>query len=121
MSTCRLLGVSRQVYYRAIKSKQKRQQTALEVVELVKTIRNQMPKIGTRKLYYLLQQPLKEVGVGRDRLFAILRANHMMIKPKRTYHITTDSHHRFKKHKNLITNIRSDCLVLNRLDNIQRY
>ncbi len=29
----------------------------------------------------------------------------MLIKPKRSYHITTDSHHRFRKHKNLITTI----------------
>ncbi len=26
----------------------------------------------------------------------------MLIKPQRQYHITTDSHHRFRKHKNLI-------------------
>ena len=65
----------------------------------------QMPKIGTRKLYYLLQDPLKELGVGRDKLFEILKANHMLIQPKRSYHITTNSHHRFRKHKNLIENL----------------
>lgn len=42
------------------------------------------------------------MGVGRDRLFAILKANHMLILPKRSYHITTNSHHRFRKHKDLI-------------------
>ena len=26
----------------------------------------------------------------------------MLIKPKRRYHVTTDSHHRFRKHKNQI-------------------
>jgi len=61
-----------------------------------------MPRIGTRKLYYLLQNSLEELGVGRDRLFRILKANHMLIKPKRSYHITTNSHHRFRKHKNRI-------------------
>jgi transposase InsO family protein len=50
----------------------------------------------------MLEPSLKDLGVGRDRLFAILRANHMLIKPKRTYHVTTNSYHRFKKHKNLI-------------------
>jgi len=64
-----------------------------------------MPRIGTRKLYYMLQARLMELGVGRDRLFAILKANHMLIKPKRTYHITTNSHHRFRKHKNLIESL----------------
>jgi transposase InsO family protein len=99
-----LLGLNRQVYYRAKKSKCRRQQIALETIGLVKEIRQQMPRIGTRKLYYLLQEPLNKLGVGRDRLFSILRANHMLIKQKKIYHITTDSHHRFRKHKNLIEN-----------------
>jgi transposase InsO family protein len=64
-----------------------------------------MPKIGTRKLYYLLEDKLKQIKVGRDMLFRILKANHMLIKPKRQYHITTNSHHRFRKHKNLIGEI----------------
>jgi len=64
-----------------------------------------MPRLGTRKLYYLLQDELKSLGIGRDRLFRILKANHMLIKPKRSYHITTNSHHRFRKHKNLIENL----------------
>lgn len=64
-----------------------------------------MPKVGTRKLYHILKNTLSELNVGRDRLFRILRANHMLIKPKRRYHITTDSHHRFRKHKNLVSTI----------------
>jgi len=61
-----------------------------------------MPKIGTRKLYYLLKDDLYQLNIGRDKLFRILRANHMLIIPKKSYHITTDSHHRFRKHKNLV-------------------
>jgi len=61
-----------------------------------------MPKIGTRKLYYLLEQDLKELNVARDKLFKILKANQLLIKPKKKYHITTNSHHRFRKHKNQI-------------------
>ena len=45
------------------------------------------------------------MGVGRDRLFAILKANHLLIKPRRAYHITTNSHHRFRKHKDLIAEL----------------
>jgi transposase InsO family protein len=66
----------------------------------------QMPRLGTRKLYYLLEGELRALGVGRDKLFSILKANHMLIKPKRTYHITTNSHHRFRKHKNLIEHLK---------------
>jgi len=54
-----------------------------------------MPRLGTRKLYYLLQEKLNHNGVGRDKLFAILKANHMLIKAKRSYCQTTDLHHRF--------------------------
>lgn len=71
----------------------------------MRRIRRQMPRIGTRKLYYLLSQPLKTLSVGRDRLFWILRANQMLITPARTYRITTNSHHRFRKHKNLIDGV----------------
>lgn len=103
--TCRLLGINRQVYYRSIKRRKKKQETATQVVAMIKQIRLKMPRIGTRKLYHLLYERLQELGVGRDRLFAIMKANHLQIVPKRQYHITTDSHHRFRKHKNLIEHL----------------
>lgn len=101
-STCELLGISRQVYYRSIVSKSKRQAVTGQVIDLVRSVRLEQPRIGTRKLYHILKESLRELGVGRDRLFLILKANHMLIQPKRSYHITTNSHHRFRKHKNLI-------------------
>lgn len=61
-----------------------------------------MPELGTRKLYHKLHNPLRELGVGRDRLFAIMKANHMQIVQKRQYQVTTNSHHRFRKHRNLV-------------------
>jgi len=70
------------------------------VIELVKQQRLLMPKIGRRKLYYLLENELRLLKVGRDKLFKILKANQLLIKPKRKYHITTNSHHRLGKHKN---------------------
>ena len=73
---------------------------------MVNSIRIKMPRIGTRKLYYLLQNKLSELSVGRDKLFSILKANHMLIKPLRSYHITTNSHHRFRKHKNIIEKLK---------------
>ena len=105
VSACRLFGVNRQVYYRKKKSVIKRQETAETVVSMVQEVRLQMPRLGTRKLYYLLKDQLKDLGVGRDKLFAILKANHLLIKPTRSYRITTDSHHRFRKHKNLVAQI----------------
>ncbi len=102
VSACELFGVNRQVYYRSRRSIARGQITAAEVVDLVIGVRQQMPRLGTRKLYHILKQPMRELGVGRDKLFAILKANHLDIKPRRSYRITTDSHHRFRKHKNLI-------------------
>ncbi len=75
------------------------------MVRLVREQRMLMPRLGTRKLYHLLKPELQELGVGRDRLFEILKANHMLITPKKKYHKTTNSYHRFKKHKNLIKEI----------------
>ena len=69
---------------------------------MIEQVRMRMPRIGTRKLYHLLKDQLQQLGVGRDRLFAIVKANHLQIEPKRQYHITTNSHHRFRKHNNLI-------------------
>lgn len=93
------------MYYKAIYRKQSKKDLAEKVIDLVNGIRIKMPRIGTRKLYYLLKEELVKLKVGRDKLFDILRANHLLIKPKRQYHITTNSHHRFKKYKNLIENI----------------
>lgn len=104
-STCSLLGVNRQVYYRARKAQIHSRQRACQVVELVKEERKSMRRLGTRKLYENLYEPLRQLGVGRDRLFAILKANHMHITAKRQYQVTTNSYHRFKKHSNLVENL----------------
>ncbi len=64
-----------------------------------------MPRLGGRKLYHMLKGELKVLKVGRDKLFDILRANNMLVEPKRSYHITTNSLHRFKKHKNKVKDI----------------
>ena len=82
-----------------------KQQIAQQVIQLVQSKRSLMPKLGTRKLYYLLEDELRTLGVGRDKLFRILKVNHLLIKPKRSYHITTDSHHRFRKHKNIVSTV----------------
>jgi len=82
-----------------------KQETAGQVVRLVEQVRMRMPRVGTRKLYHMLYEELQSLGVGRDRLFAILKANHLQIVPKKGYHITTDSHHRFRKHKDLIDGV----------------
>lgn len=102
MFACHLFGIDRQVYYRSLKRKTSRQSKALQVVEMITEIRQSMPRIGTRKLYYLLEDKLQVLKLGRDKFFDILRANHLLIQARRCYHVTTNSHHRFRVHKNLI-------------------
>jgi transposase InsO family protein len=97
-----LFGINRQIYYRSTKRSRTSKNKAEQVVELVENIRMKMPKIGGRKLYFILNEPLKTLKIGRDKFFNILKANHLLITPKRSYHITTNSHHRFRKHKNLV-------------------
>jgi len=99
---CHLFGIDRQVHYRNIKRKTSRQSKATQVIAMITEIRRSMPRIGTRKLYYLLRSKLQVLKIGRDKFFEILRANHLLIQRRRSYHITTNSHHRFRKHKNLI-------------------
>jgi transposase InsO family protein len=99
---CQLFGIDRQVYYRNIKRRVVKQTKAGQVVSMIMEKRQSMPRIGMRKLYYLLEDKLKAMNVGRDKFGDILRANHLLIQPKRSYHVTTNSHHRFRKHKNLI-------------------
>jgi transposase InsO family protein len=105
MFACTLFGIDRQVYYRKIKRRLIKQDKATLVVKMVLEIRTQMPRIGSRKLYYLLNQDLKTLKIGRDKFIDILRANHLLIIPKRSYHITTNSHHRFRKYKNQLLDL----------------
>ncbi len=105
MFACTLFGIDRQVYYRKIKRRIVKQDKATLVVEMVVEIRTQMPRIGSKKLYYLLNNDLKMLKIGRDKFIDILRANHLLIVPKRSYHITTNSHHRFRKYKNQLLDL----------------
>ncbi|MFV0500531.1 MAG: IS3 family transposase [Bacteroidales bacterium] len=100
-----MIGVTRQVYYRRNWSESKNRDKSKKAIELVNSIRLSMQRLGTKKLYYLLREDLNSLNIGRDKLFDILRENKMLIKPARSYHITTNSHHRFYKHKDLIQNI----------------
>jgi transposase InsO family protein len=100
-----LFGLERQVYYRQKYRKQKQSYQAQKVIDMVIDIRKRMPRIGTRKLYHLLQNDLQSMHVGRDKLFKILNANHLNIIPKRSYKVTTNTHHRFYKHKDLVCNL----------------
>jgi transposase InsO family protein len=75
------------------------------IIKRIQQIRADMPRIGTRKLHYLLSQTLSahQVTIGRDQLFDLLCAYGMLVrKRKRRKTYTTDSNHPFRKYPNLI-------------------
>lgn len=101
-----MFGIDRQVYYRAQKRTKINKDRAGLVVDFVQEVRRSLPRLGTRKLYYKLQDQLESLHIGRDKLFTILKANHLLINPKRIYRTTTNSNHHFYKHKNIIQNLK---------------
>ncbi|WP_201987741.1 IS3 family transposase, partial [Hymenobacter rubidus] len=59
---------------------------------------------GTRKLLHKIAPRLRAQGVacGRDALFTLLRSRQLLVPRKRSFTKTTDSHHRFRQHPNLV-------------------
>lgn len=101
-----MFGKSRQSLYQKKIRQRKEHQVRIKVRELVEDQRRYMPRIGTRKLHYLLGNTFRSEGlkIGRDKLFAFLRLEHLLIHPLKNYTKTTDSSHWLRKYPNLIKN-----------------
>jgi putative transposase len=81
---CELAKMTPQNYY-ARRTAWSRQEVDLALVfELVRAERQQQPRLGVRKLHYLIEPELKAAGVkvGRDRLFAELSKAGMLVERK---------------------------------------
>lgn len=96
------MGVSRQAYYQYHRRCAQRTEQDQQVLAMVRRIRQRQPRLGTRKLHYLLHDAVQAIPIGRDRLFHILREHRLLITPTRSYRKTTFSHHRFRRHPNLL-------------------
>jgi len=94
--------VTRQAFYKAPKNEAIVDKEAARLLERVKSIRYNQPKIGTLKLRDILKKEIAKCprGLGRDKFFDLLRANDLLIKRRRRYAVTTDSNHRFHKYGN---------------------
>jgi len=99
--------MSRQTVYQSQKRAEKREEELSQIKPLVDDVRMQMPRIGTRKLYYLLKSDFDRLSIkiGRDALFNYLRSEHMLIRPKKNYTRTTDSKHWLRKYPNLMKDL----------------
>ena len=92
------------------KKEKREQQEIIEaeiIINEVKRIKKDQPRIGTRKLQVLLQPELEKHGIkiGRDGLFDLLREFGLLVKMKRYKHYTTDSKHAFYKYPNRLKEI----------------
>jgi len=72
------------------------------ILEKVRKIRTELPKLGAIKLRVMVEKHLQDhhLTIGRDAFFQLLRENGMLIKRRKSY--TTNSNHLFKKFPDLV-------------------
>lgn len=100
---CKVMGKQRSAYYKRFSRDLSTKSTKSVVLELVKGIREDEPRTGTRKLHDRIKPKLSLVGVsiGRDKLFDTLREEKMLVAPKKNYQKTTYSEHNYVVSPNL--------------------
>jgi len=101
---CEWFGITRQAYYQ---NNWEGVSTTIEedlVIQQVKNIRKNHRRIGTRKLFEMMQPFLLEhsIKMGRDALFTLLSANHLLVRKRKRRIQTTNSYHWLRKYPNLI-------------------
>lgn len=101
---CKLFGKSRQAFY---EQKNKDSDTGLQdalVLKLVAEIRVDLPRCGTDKLHFMLQEKFVQHGIklGRDGLYALLGSYGWLVRHRKRKPYTTNSYHHYKKYPNLI-------------------
>ena len=101
---CELFGYSKQAYYQSLNRKHLTSVQEDMILETVKEIRAMMPRIGARKMQYMLSRNYGIV-IGRDKFFDILRAAGMLAKPRKKRTRTTYSDHHFQVYPNLIIDV----------------
>ena len=92
---CEKTGMSRQNFYKGRKRRTRREVDARLIEELVRAERALQPRLGGKKLYYLLKLKRKDLGIriGRDRFFEVLRQKGLLLEPLPKAPRTTNSRH----------------------------
>lgn len=106
---CRLLGVSKQAYYKHVDKLT--QKLALEsfVVEYVQEVRRKDPGIGGNKLWLMYRTRFgEENSVGYNRFYDILDLYRLKVRKRRHRTRTTDSHHGYPVYPNLVRDFLPD-------------
>ena len=101
---CSYFGYSRSGYYKSLTAVVQSNFVEGVVLDSVRSVRRYQPMIGGKKLYALLKSHSvkKDIRVGRDKFFGILRKHKLLINRKKRCVITTDSYHRFHKYNNKV-------------------
>ena len=101
---CRLFGKTRQGWYEQCERKEDRSLEAIIILKLVEEIRLTLPRVGVRKLLYMLQPRIEEhdIKFGRDKLYDLLGHHGLLLRYRRRKPYTTDSNHPYRKYPNLI-------------------
>jgi putative transposase len=101
---CGLFGISRQGFYQQEKRQRQRSLQLQRVKQMVVEHRMEMPRLGGRKMHYLIKESLAacHIKLGRDGLFDFLRSEHLLVTRRKSYTKTTWSKHWLRKHPNLI-------------------
>lgn len=101
---CGWFGITRQAYYQNVWGGISITIEEELIIQEVKQIRKRHHRIGTRKLYEMLQSFLIEhqIKIGRDALFDMLSVNHLLVRKRKRYIVTTNSRHWLRKYPNLV-------------------
>lgn len=107
---CRLFGKSRQAFYDHSWRQSNEQLKETLIIEMVKSIRLTLPRVGAVKLLVMLQPKLNahQISIGRDSFFELLRKNNLLVKTRRRYVRTTMSDHHYKKWPDLVKGVQID-------------
>ena len=103
---CAVVGMSRDAFYKRLRRRAQDGGARKVVLELVRDVRKEEPRTGTRKLLHRISPELGSLGVsiGRDRLFDLLREKSLLVKRKRRYQRTTYSNHQYAVAPNRVKN-----------------
>lgn len=104
---CGLFGITRQAYYNHFWRQQEASIEESIVLDMVKKIRKTQPKLGGKKLYFLLEEEIcsHDIKMGRDAFLELLSRNGLLVKRRKVKPYTTNSRHWYKKYPNLVENI----------------
>ena len=95
-------GLTRQGYYQARQRLELRDERQEKALALVRELRAELPRLGTRKLYHERYEQFRGLNIGRDALFSVLRDEDMLIPRRRRGPRTTDSRHGLRLYRNLL-------------------